>query len=147
MGLFSVFDLSSAGMEVQQARLAVAASNMANARTTRTSDGEVYRPLQVVVESQPGEVPAGVVTQSGGAVALPVPVVATVTATEAPPQLVYEPGHPDADERGFVHLPSVDPLTSMMDLVSISRSYEANLRVFDITRSLLQRTLEIWRGR
>ena len=147
MGLFSVFDLSAAGMDVQQARLAVAASNLANARTTRSADGETYQPLQVVVTSQQSDVSSGVVTQADGVVALPVPVISTVTAAEASPQLVYEPGHPDADERGFVRLPGVDPITSMMDLVSISRSYEANLRAFDITRTLLQRTLDMWRGR
>lgn len=147
MGFFNVLDISAAGMEVQQARLAVAASNMANARTTRAADGGVYQPMQVVVTSRQGEVPSGVVTQSGGVVSLPMPVVSTVTAAEASPQLVYDPGHPDADERGFVRLPGVDPITSMMDLVSISRGYEANLRAFDVTRTLLQRTLDMWRGR
>lgn len=147
MGLFSILDINAAGMDVQQARLAVAASNMANARTTRAADGGVYQPLQVVVTSRPGEVPAGVATQSGGVAALPIPVVSTVTAAEASPQLVYDPGHPDADERGFVRLPGVDPIASMMDLVSISRGYEANLRAFDVTRTLLQRTLDMWRGR
>lgn len=146
MGLFNILDLSAAGMDVQQARLSVAASNMANARTTRSADGGTYQPLEVVVTSRQGEVSAGVVTQEG-AVVLPVPVVSTVTPAATSPQLVYEPGHPDADERGFVRLPGVDPIASMMDLVSISRSYEANLRVFDITRSLLQRTLDMWRGR
>ena len=147
MGLFSIFDISAAGMDVQQARLAVAATNMANARTTRTADGGVYQPLQVVVTSSQGEMPDGVVTSSGGAVWLPVPVVSTVTEADAAPQLVHDPGHPDADEQGFVRLPGVDPITSMMDLVSISRSYEANLRAFDVTRTLLQRTLDMWRGR
>ena len=147
MGFFNVLDISAAGMEVQQARLAVAASNMANARTTRAADGGTYQPMQVVVTSRQGEVSSGVVTQSGGVVALPMPVVSTVTAAEASPQLVYDPGHPDADERGFVRLPGMDPITSMMDLVSISRGYEANLRAFDVTRTLLQRTLDMWRGR
>ena len=63
------------------------------------------------------------------------------------PKLVYDPGHPDADERGMVSLPGVDPITSMLDLISISRGYEANLRAFDITRSLLQRTLDLGRSR
>ena len=147
MGLFSILDINAAGMDVQQARLAVAASNMANARTTRGADGGVYQPLQVVVTSRPSAAPAGFATQSGGAVSLPMPVVETVTAAEASPQLVYDPGHPDADERGFVRLPGVDPIVSMMDLVSISRGYEANLRAFDVTRTLLQRTLDMWRGR
>lgn len=147
MGLFSILDMNTAGMDVQQARLAVAASNMANARTTRAADGQVYQPMEVVVTSRQGELPDGVITESGGAVSLPVPVISTVTASEASPQLVFDPGHPDADERGFVRLPGVDPIVSMMELVAISRSYEANLRAFDVTRTLLQRTLEMWRGR
>jgi flagellar basal-body rod protein FlgC len=70
-----------------------------------------------------------------------------VTAEDAAPQLVFDPGHPDADDRGFVKLPGVDPITSMMDLISISRGYEANVRAFDVTRTLLQRTLDLWRNR
>jgi flagellar basal-body rod protein FlgC len=147
MGLFSILDINAAGMEVQQARLAVAATNMANARTTKAADGEVYRPLQVVVTAKPAEGGTGVATQAGGSVSLPLPVVSTVTASDASPQLLFDPGHPDADERGFVQLPNVDPITSMMDLLSISRGYEANVRAFDITRTLLQRTLDMWRGR
>lgn len=145
MGLFSIFDMSAAGMDVQQARLAAATANIANARTTRAADGEVYRPLQVVVSGEPGAAVA--VDGAGVPTALPVPVASTVTAEAAPPQLVFDPGHPDADERGFVQLPGVDPITSMMDLISIARGYEANVRAFDVTRTLLQRTLELWRNR
>jgi len=145
MGLFSILDMSSAGMDVQQARLAAATANIANSRTTRAADGEVYRPLQVVVSGEPG---AAVAAEAGGApTALPVPVASTVTAEDAAPQLVFDPGHPDADDRGFVKLPGVDPITSMMDLISISRGYEANVRAFDVTRTLLQRTLDLWRNR
>jgi flagellar basal-body rod protein FlgC len=68
-------------------------------------------------------------------------------ASNAAPRLVFDPGHPDADERGFVTMPAVDPVTSMMDLISISRSYEANVRAFDITRNLIQRTLDMGKGR
>lgn len=146
MGLFSILDMSSAGMDVQQARLAVATANIANSRTTRAADGGVYQPLQVVVSSEPGPVS----TSEAGAMMgrpLPMPVVSTVTAADAPTQLVYEPGHPDADEKGFVQLPGVDPITSMMDLISIARGYEANVRAFDVTRTLLQRTLDLWRNR
>jgi flagellar basal-body rod protein FlgC len=146
MGLFSILDMSSAGMDVQQARLAAATANIANARTTRAADGEVYRPLQVVVSSEPGTVAASD-TGAIAPAALPVPVVSTVTAAEASPQLVFDPGHPDADDKGFVRLPGVDPITSMMDLISIARGYEANVRAFDVTRTLLQRTLDMWRGR
>lgn len=144
MGMFGILDISSAGMDVQQARLEAAASNIANARTTG-ENGAVYKPLTVVVHSA--------VAQEMGAAGtpitadnLPLPSAEVVTQDVAP-KLVYDPGHPDADERGMVALPGVDPVNSMLDLISISRGYEANLRAFDITRSLLQRTLDLGRGK
>jgi flagellar basal-body rod protein FlgC len=145
MGMFGVLDISSAGMDVQQARLEVAASNIANARTTG-KDGATYKPLAVVVRSAIAEAQgaAGSPVTVGQ---LPMPMVAEVVQQNVAPKLVYDPGHPDADERGMVALPGVDPITSMLDLISISRGYEANLRAFDITRSLLQRTLDLGRNR
>jgi len=145
MGMFGVLDISAAGMDVQQARLEVAASNIANSRNTAKGE-EAYKPLAVVVRSAIAEPqgPAGTITTAEN---LPRPVVAEVVRQDVAPKLVYDPGHPDADERGMVSLPGVDPITSMLDLVSISRGYEANLRAFDITRSLLQRTLDLGRGR
>ena len=135
MGLFGVLDISAAGMDVQQARLGVAASNLANARTTRGPDGQAYQPLTVIVRA----------ASSGPTLvdALPRPLVAEVAQTSRAPRLVFDPGHPDADERGFITLPGIDPIGAMLDLIEISRSYEANLRAFDVTRALLQRTLEI----
>jgi flagellar basal-body rod protein FlgC len=142
--MFGIFDISSAGMDVQQARLEAAASNIANARTTG-ENGAVYKPLTVVVRSAI----AGARASAGMPVTLdelPRPV-AEVVETNVAPKLVYDPGHPDADAQGMVSLPGVDPVTSMLDLLSISRGYEANLRAFDITRSLLQRTLDLGRNR
>jgi flagellar basal-body rod protein FlgC len=60
---------------------------------------------------------------------------------------VYDPGHPDADERGFVSMPGVDSLSTMMELISVSRGYEANLRAFDVTRHLLQSTIDMGNSR
>jgi len=132
MGLFGVLDISAAGMDVQQARLEAAASNLAHSRTTRTASGEMYKPLSVVVHGAP-------IAHSG----LSRPVVAQLVAQDVPPHLIYDPGHPDANAQGFVAMPGVDPLTSMLDLMSISRGYEANLHAFDITRTLLQRAIDI----
>lgn len=143
---FGVLGISSAGMDVQHARLEVAATNIANARTTG-KDGAVYQPLSVVVRSaiEQGQGMANGAPMTAGN--LPLPAVAEIVPQDVAPKLVYDPGHPDADERGMVALPGVDPVTSMMDLIEISRSYEANLRAFDISRSLLQRTLELGRNR
>jgi flagellar basal-body rod protein FlgC len=136
MGFFNILDISAAGMDVQQTRLEAASLNLANANTSAAPGAQPYRPLEVVVHS----------VKSAQA-ALPIPVVAQMAPTDSAPRLVYNPGHPDADERGFVKLPGVDPITSMLDLISISRGYEANLRAFDVTRSLLQKTLELGSGR
>jgi len=141
MSLAQVMDIAAAGMDVQQQRLEVAASNIANARTTSGAAATAYRPLEVVVRAA---VPAGTAAAGGAqlAGALPRPYAAIVESTVAPKR-VFDPGHPDADKDGFISLPGVDPISSMMDLLEISRSYDANLRVFDVTRSLVQRTLDI----
>lgn len=143
MDMFGVFDISSAGMSVEQSRLAVAASNLANARTSSGVDGEAYQPLKAVVQATSyASVEAGLAAES-----LPRPVVQSVVPTEVAPRLVYDPGHPDADERGFVSMPGVDSLSTMMELISVSRGYEANLRAFDVTRHLLQSTIDMGNSR
>lgn len=138
MGMFGVLDVSAAGMDVQQARLEVAASNLANSQTSRAADGSMYQPLTVAVHSTQSADLAG-----AGVDVLPRPVAGAATPLDLEPRLVHDPGHPDADERGFVTYPGIDPVALMLDLMSIARGYEANLRAFDLTRSLLQRTLEI----
>jgi len=141
MGLAQVFDISAAGMDVQQLRLQVAASNIANARTTSAPGTPAYQPLTVVVRSSA----PGTIAASGelSASALARPFAQEIVPMNVTPKRVYEPGNPDADKDGFISLPGVDPIGSMMDLLEISRSYEANLRAFDITRNLMQRTLDI----
>jgi flagellar basal-body rod protein FlgC len=138
MGLLNVLDISSAALDVQRSRLEVATTNLANSQTTSPSTGKAYQPLAVIVRS--------VVPNPGGelsADALPRPFVAAVEPMNVTPRRMYEPGHPDADAQGYVTYPGVDPVGTMMDLISISRSYEANLKAFDITRSLLQRTIDL----
>lgn len=143
MDLFGIFDISSAGMSVEQNRLAVAASNLANARTSTGVDGMPFQPLRAVVQAESyASVEAGVTAES-----LPRPVVQGVVPTETTPRLVYDPGHPDADEHGFVSTPAVDSLGTMMELISVSRGYEANLRAFDVTRHLLQSTIDMGNNR
>jgi flagellar basal-body rod protein FlgC len=138
MGLLNVLDISSAALDVQRSRLEVATTNLANAQTTSPATGNAYQPLQVIVRSVvPNQ--TGQLTADG----LPRPVVAAVEPMNVTPRRMYEPGHPDADAQGFVTYPGVDPVGTMLDLISISRSYEANLKAFDITRSLLQKTIDL----
>ena len=120
-------------MDVQQARLAVAASNLANTSTTHRADGTAYVPLEVAIHSvlDPGT-------------GLPRPQVGPTVESSAAPTLQYEPGDPAADSRGFVHRAGNDPVGAMLTLMEISRSYEANVRAFDVSRTLMSKTLELW---
>lgn len=139
MGLMSILNMSRAGLGVERARLEVDAANLANAQTPIPPGQAGYQPLTVVVSS------AAMRELGSGALEdlLPQPFVSEVVPMKTAPERVYDPGHPDADAQGYVSYPGVNPVTTMLDLVSISRSYEANLKAFDITRALLERTLEI----
>src|SRR6185312_1933024 len=139
MGLMSILSLSTAGLGVERARLEVSAANLANAQTPIAAGQTGYEPLAVLVRSTAMSELSGGTLES----ALPRPFVSEIVPMKTSPRRVYEPGHPDADAKGYVNYPGVDPVTTMLDLITISRSYEANLKAFDITRSLLQRTIDI----
>ena len=140
MGMFGILDISSAGMDVQQARLEAAASNIANARTTG-ENGAVYKPLTVVVRSA--------IAQEMGAAGTPIDTAnlplptAEVVTQEVAPKLVYDPGHPDANADGYVQMPNVNTVTEMTDLIGASRAYEANVTAMQTTKSMFARTLDI----
>lgn len=145
MDYYASFAISASGMAVQKARLDVAALNLANASSTRAG-GELYRPQTVVA----GPRRAGAFEQfmqgpSSGMPALPAlgAQVVSVEPLNLPPRQVYEPGHPDADARGFVAYPAVDTLREMLTLVTATRAYEANLSALNAARSMAQRALEI----
>lgn len=139
MGMMSILSMSAAGMGVERARLEIAAANLANAQTPITAGSAAYEPLAAVVRSAaPNELRAGALQQ-----VLPQPYVAEVVPMKVAPRRVYEPGFPGADAGGYVSYPGVDPVTTMLDLMSITRGYEANLKAFDITRTLLERTMQI----
>lgn len=139
MGMMSILSMSAAGMGVERARLEVEAANLANAQTPISAGSAAYEPLAVVVRSAAAtELGAGALQQ-----VLPQPYVAEVVPIKAAPRRVYEPGYPGADAQGYVNYPGVDPVTTMLDLISITRGYEANLKAFDITRTLLEHTLQM----
>jgi flagellar basal-body rod protein FlgC len=139
MGLMSILNMSRAGLGVERARLEVEAANLANAQTPIAPGQPGYQPLTALVQS------AAMREAGSGALEdlLPQPFVAQVVPMKVAPRRVYDPGHPDADAKGYVSYPGVDPVATMLNLISISRSYEANLKAFDITRALMERTLEM----
>ncbi|HEY3985278.1 flagellar basal body rod protein FlgC [Cedecea sp.] len=132
MSLFSVFDISGSAMTAQSKRLNVSASNMANADSAAGPDGQPYRARQVMFEVDPA---AG--GDIGGV------KVSDVVENSAPPRLVYEPGNPLADEQGYVKMPNVNVVNEMVNTISASRSYQANVEVMNSAKSLMLKTLSL----
>lgn len=147
MDYSSAFRISAAGMSLEKARVDVTALNLANMNTTRSADGTLYQPLRVVARSQPmetfGAVYDGEALQGAGALELP---AAQVEPTLAAPRLVHEPGHPDADERGFVAYPAVNHAAEMVNLVSALRAYEANVVAMNAAKTMAMKALDIGGG-
>lgn len=129
----SSIDVSASGLAAQRRRLDVVANNIANAETTRTPQGGPYRRQQVVFSAEQ----AGVEGQGVS--------VTQVVEDQRPPRIVYRPGHPDADEKGFVAMPNVNVMEEMVDMVSATRSYEANVAAVDAAKAMVRKALEIVR--
>lgn len=130
MSLFSIFDISGSGLMAQSQRLNVSASNMANAESVTGPDGEPYRAKQVVfqLDAAPGQPVGGV-------------RVSQVVEDPAPWRLVYDPGHPLANDRGYIRMPNVNRVAEMVNTLSASRSYQANVEVINSARSMMMKTL------
>ena len=173
MRVFSNFEISASGLSAERLRLDVVANNIANAETTRTAEGGPYRRQMVVFEprrEQPqfmlpgtlqglsgmrspfGDSDEGVdaadapdATQAlGGGSGLGQGVrVVSVIADKGPGRLVYEPGHPDADANGYVAMPNVSLINEMVDMMSASRAYQANISAIESAKSMAQQAINI----
>jgi flagellar basal-body rod protein FlgC len=142
MGLFDAIDISGSGLSAERLRMDVTAENLANANTTRGPDGGPYRRKSVVLEQQGGGAGgfgAALSRARGGVQA------AGIVEDPAPPRRMYDPGHPDADADGYVAMPNVNPVTEMVDLITASRAYEANVTAMQTAKTIFTKTLEILR--
>lgn len=135
MELMSVLDISGSALDYHRMRLEVIAANMANAQTTMSSSGGVYKPLEVVAYAQEpaeGELPASAGIRGY-----------EVIESEVAPTMVYNPEHPEADDAGFIYMPTINPVNEMTNLITSTRLYEANIRVINAAKGMLQSALEI----
>lgn len=132
-----ISQIAASALRAQQARMRIIAENIANADSTaRTPDGEPYRRQQPVFE------PTKVHRSGGEGVRM-----SRVQADLSQFKLEYQPGHPAADQNGYVRLPNVDPLVEALDLRDAQRAYEANLNVIETARTLQLRTLDLLKPR
>ncbi len=132
MSLFNIFDVAGSAMTAQAQRLNVVASNLANADSTTSANGQPYRAKQVVFSATP----------VAGGTAQGVKVTAVVE-DNSPMKMVYDPKHPMANAQGYVAMPNVNVVDEMVNMISASRSYQNNVEVMNTSKTLLLRTLTI----
>lgn len=162
-GIFSAIEISGSGMSVQRRKMNAAAENMANAETTSTIEGGPYRRRRVEVSSEEGRLPFQTVLNSSQADLactdgrhLPSVPSATgsmetivtakaneVVAGEDDYRSVYDPTHPDADDKGYVKMPNIEIINEMVDMMSANRAYEANAMTVSASKEMLKNALEI----
>ncbi|MGD1075227.1 MAG: flagellar basal body rod protein FlgC [Thermodesulfovibrionales bacterium] len=134
MDSFGMFKVSASALEAQRKRMNVIASNMANVHSTRTEEGGPYKKRDVVfaamtVESSP-ETMFGV-------------KVDDVVTDNTPPKMVYDPSHPDANKDGYVAVPDINIVEEMTNMMMAFRAYEASVSAFNMSKSMVEKALEI----
>lgn len=142
MNLFGMLQVSGSALTAERQRAEVVASNMANAETTRTPEGGPYQRKLVVFRSQnagrfPRMLTAGLRRQPGGV------TVDQVVADPSPPEMRFDPAHPDADTRGFVAYPNINPVNEMVDMMGAVRAYELNSQAVQVTKQMIAESLEL----
>ena len=145
MGYFGALDIGASALTAQRLRMDTISQNIANANTTRTEDGTPYRRRLVVFQERSQGIPFSEYLSASSKeryVGKGVKVAAVVE-DGSNFKRVYDPGHPDADEEGYVSMPNIDIITEMVNMISATRAYEANVTSINTTKSMAMKALEI----
>ena len=143
MNVFSAMEIAASGLSAQRTRMNTLSSNLANARTTRGADGGPYRRLDPVFQAVPvatrfDELRGDSQAQQAFLVQVP-----EIRADDGPPQLIYDPQHPDANEQGYVELPNVNVVEEMVNLITASRAYESGVTVMQSLKDMAKSAIDI----
>ena len=141
MGIFNAIDIAASGMTAERLRIDLISNNIANVNTTRTSEGGPYRRQMAVFQSRSGE--SDFFSYYNRQLNSDGVKVVGISKDDAPPKMVYEPGHPDADADGYVKMPNVNIVTEMVDMITASRAYEANVTSVNVAKSMVLKALDI----
>jgi flagellar basal-body rod protein FlgC len=149
VSLFTAISISASGMEAQRSRAEVITENLANADTTRTPEGGPYKRKDTVFTTAPVSwsfsdalSEASGQTLSGQSLGV---TVSDISIDDRDPERRYIPGHPDADADGYVAFPRVDPAEEMVDLMSASRGYQANVAAISAVKDMIARSIDLFR--
>ncbi len=135
MSLFRVFDIAGSAMSAQSVRLNTTASNLANAESVSGTAEGAYRARQPVFQTVMNEQ-----SMDGSSVGVR---VSDVTVSQAEPVKVHQPGHPQADEEGYIYMSNVNSVDELVNMISASRSYQNSVEVLNTSKDLLLRTLSM----
>lgn len=143
MDFFSAMNITASGLNAERTRMNTMASNLANARTTRTADGGPYKRLDPVFQAVPVATRFSELVGQKDAQAAALVEVSEIRQDQAPPQQIYDPSHPDADTNGFVSLPNVNVVQEMVNMMTASRAYEAGVTVMQTLKGMARSALSI----
>jgi flagellar basal-body rod protein FlgC len=141
INLLPAAQISATGLSAEKARMQIAANNMANAHSTKGPDGKVYhRKVAVFSAMYKDEIGFNDSVKDLNGVDM-----TEVAEGRNPTQLVYMPFHPDADEKGMVEMPNISPIEEMLDMITATRAYEANLSVMKQSKDMAEKTITMTR--
>ncbi|QUH26273.1 flagellar basal body rod protein FlgC [Serpentinicella alkaliphila] len=147
MGIFNAINISATGLSAERLRMDVISKNIANANTTRTANGGPYRRQVVTFATSDNKTPFSKFLNDATKknVKLKGVEVTGIIDDKTPLKQVYDPGHPDANEEGYVLMPNVDTITEMTNMITATRAYEANVTAMNTIKSMAMKALEIGR--
>ncbi|WP_320169213.1 flagellar basal body rod protein FlgC [Maridesulfovibrio sp.] len=143
MNFMTALEIGASGLKAQREYLNVVSMNMANSRTTRTEDGGPYRRKSVSMESTPLLSPFDSVMNQEMNKQLRGVTVRGIVSDSRPFKEVYEPNHPDADKNGIVRYPDINVVEEMVNMITISKSYEANAQAVESAKNMFNRAVRI----
>jgi flagellar basal-body rod protein FlgC len=146
MDIFKTMEITASGLNAERSRMNTIASNLANAKTTRTAEGGPYKRLDPVFKSVPMAEKFRDMVGEKAAHASSLVKVESIREDQSPPQLVYDPSHPDADPSGYVALPNVNVVQEMVNMITASRAYEAGVTVMSTVKGMARSALNIGGG-
>jgi flagellar basal-body rod protein FlgC len=142
ISVFQQLELAGRALSAQRTRLDVASTNLANAETTRTAEGTPFRRKDVILGEEPVQERFGDALEG----ALSTVKVEEIRDDAAPPRMVYEPGHPDANADGYVAYPNINTVEEMVNMITTMRTYQANLNAFGAVKEMAEQALGIGRN-
>ena len=143
MNFINALRISASGLTAQRLRMNVVSSNLANSSTTQTAEGGPYKKKDIVFASQPLRIDFQNMVRSQMKGKLTEVKVVGIVDDPGPPIIKYDPQHPDADKNGYVNMPNINVIEEMVNMMSATRSYEANVTAVNATKKMAMKALEI----